>query len=355
MTGQQGKIKGFIGRAVRAFTELGGSRLRTILSWLRFTLVLTILAITLGLIAIQVIGLKRSFVIEAKSSLLDLVFSGNRNDWQFEQVTICRPAESPDPRRAASPDAPCPDNIYDIERQAHFTIKWPDGAGARLALDPDGELILKVGMNFPFLEPGGDDPDPNRQGEAIAPPDLPAGTLILVAADAWIANAALTFEGTATIGQDIRSGVSHYLHDGRWEARQTALFTWWFRPFTEVIKEGRLPHGVEATVVDAEKSPVKVFGYVTPFLGGDRPAFFTVVALSEPGHTELRVGQFGLRDPAVVRPDLLDIASSSAIFVAAIAVLTILAALTQILGDLFGRRGRANTDSRAETDTLSQD
>ena len=154
MTSQQGKIKGFIGRAIRALAVLGGNRPRNILSWLRFTFVLTILAVTLGLIAIQVIGLKRSFVIEAKSSLLDLVFSGNRNDWQFEQVTICRPAESPDPRRAASPDAPCPDNIYDIERQAHFTIKWPDGAGARLALDPDGELIVKVGMNFPFLEFG---------------------------------------------------------------------------------------------------------------------------------------------------------------------------------------------------------
>lgn len=350
MTDQKGQGKGFKDRGIRTFAKLGGIRVRTILSWLRFTLVLSILAATIGLIAIQVIGLKRSFVIEARSSLLDLVFSGNRNDWQFDRVTICRPAESPDPRRAASPAAPCPDNIYDIDPQEHFTIKWPDGAGARLALDPNGDLIVKVGMDFPFLESGRDDPDPDRPGKAIVPPGLPAGTLIFVQADTWIANSALTFEGTATIGQDIRSGVSHYLHEGRWEARQTTLFAWWFRPFTEIIKEGRLPHGVEATVVDAQKRPVKVFGHLTPFLGEDRPAFFTVVALSEPGHTELRLGQFGLRDPAVVRPDLLDIASSSAIFVAAIAILTILAALTQILSDLFARSGRATTDSRAETD-----
>ncbi|MBI6630808.1 hypothetical protein [Pontibaca salina] len=350
MTDGQGSIKSLIGRLFQAIAGIGGRRFRKILSWLRLTLVLAILAVTLSLIAAQLIGLKRSFVIEARSSLLDLVFTGNFNNWQFDQVIICRPADSPDPREAANPDAPCPDNIYEISKQTDYTIEWPDHSGVRLTLDPDGTLVVETGRDFPFLKASGKAGNPDREGEQVTPPGLPAGTLILVPAKAWFRNAALTFEGAATIGQDIRSGVRHYLHEGRWEARQTALFTWWLRQFTEVIKDGHLHHGVEVTVVDDKKIPVKVFGHVAPFLGGDLPAVFTVVALSEPGRTELRLGQFGLRDPAIVRPDLLDLASSSAIFVAAFAVLTILAALTQILSDLFARHGKGNAASRAKSE-----
>ncbi|MBK0328405.1 hypothetical protein I5535_14035 [Rhodobacteraceae bacterium F11138] len=334
---------------------MGSGGIRKTLNWLRAILVVAILSATVGLIATQVIGLKRSFVIEARSSHLDLMFLGDLNRWYFGKATICRPAQNPDPRRAADPSAPCPDNIYDIEESTDYTLEWPDGSGVRLTLDPEGDLTMEIGQDFLFDGPEAENRHADNSTASLAPPGLPEGTLILVPASAWLKNAALTFEGRATIGQNIRSGVTHYLHEGRWEARQTTPLIWWVRPFTEVIKEGYLHRGVEVTVVDRKRAPVKVFGHVTPFLGDDRPAFFMVMSISEPGRTELRLGHFGLREPAVVRPDLFDIAGSSAIFVAAIAVLTILAALTQILSDLFARSGPGTDKPDPETDTQSQE
>lgn len=257
---------------------------------------------------------ERSFLIEARTTGTSIVFAGIGNAWNFPAATLCAPRAVPDLRRAEAGEGPCGADLYVITALSDETLDWPDGASVDVHLDSDGAFVIEL------LHPIG---------------ERPAGTLIVVAPEAWAIQGALTFRGTLSVGEVMASGARHFLLDGRWEARESGWAISLFRGVTEVVKQGALSLGAEASII-AGDGPAIMYGHLTPSGAG---AAMTVTAISQPGDTALRLVHFGFEKPSVIRPDWIDTALASPFLLALVALLGLLTSVTQVLRDLvFARR-----------------
>lgn len=328
------------------------------LRWLRkvpVAFILTTFALFVAFLSSAIVGIERSVVIEAQTSRMSLTFEGPSNRWFFRKVTLC-PYGGP-PERGSDPDLrlPCPPSSEEPLTREFWTVDWPEGARVTVDIRPSGALIVTLQDALPDLV----------VGDRVRVVTLGARSILYVAPEDWIRQGALTFEATATFGEAMRPGLSTYLHGGRWEFRQRSLATRFLRSSTELVKEGTLSRGVAVRVVDrladpelgrvlwfpkyGDPEPAQMFGHLSPVDDPGGPPAFAMVAISEQGLTELEISHFGLRENAIVKPDVIDLAIASPIFIAAITFLSLLAAVTQVLGDLFFR-GNAPASAKSTVD-----
>lgn len=270
---------------------------------------------------------QRSFLLQGVTSSLTIRFAGLETGWLFPEAIVCRPLEQPNPRGEDLPDQVCPSTIYSEEAVSDLEFGWRQDEEVLITTDTDGTLRI--------------------ERIAGSDPDYPAGTIVVLDQQQWRRNGALAFEGVIELGEDIASGARHYLMSGRWEARQTSFATGLLRSITDVVKVGELARGTQAGVFIGG-SPANMTGHITPSF--DLPEGFDFVLISEPGRTELRLELYGFDEPLVLRPDWIDTAVTSPLFLAAIVLLTLLALMTQIYGDLSAmpRKGGGSGDAPGE-------
>lgn len=326
------------------------------------TLFLLIVVVLLGgALFVVLADRERTFMVEASTSHIDLGFVGPRNIWYLPEVVLCTPAPPPDPGATALSEGPaaaddrggaldrlCDPTVFRVDQLTEVSLAWPAGAGARVTMDPDGTVVIEPGLQ----SLGGRDIWTGAQ--AVLPIGIPEGlapnAILVVPLDAWRAQPALTFEAYAAIGREISAGARHYLHEGRWEARQNTSSLARFRA-SEVVKQGDLSPGAEVSIQDTGGEPVVMFGHLTPDRDPDAVRGFDVTAISAAGATELRLVHFGFAEAAIMRPDAIDTLASSSVLIAAVVIVTLLAALTQAGSDLILRWFDGPRDDGIRSDT----
>lgn len=293
----------------------------------RRTLLFCALVIPVIVLLLILLGLQRSYLIEAETGFVRLELQGT-NAWSLRDVTICTPRERPNRSAVSSAGEAC--SAFDQEMQSvpSLTLEWLDGTPAVVRaeatpVDPRIRIILPSGL--------GDTYEPGTEIVVTSNPSSPTGALL--------------FSGAAILGTVLGSGERYFLQSATWEARQTSWATRWLRSSTEKVMTGDALRGAELTVVERYRDhwwqlmrntrSATVFGHLTPsFSGGDEFPSLSVTLVSEPGSTELQVGYFGLADPSRIRPDLLDTTATSVLLIAAIALLSLASAATQLASDL---------------------
>lgn len=337
-------------RAASAIKRLSVIRRFFVSRVFRFGLVALI---AIALVSIFVV--KRSFLVVAETSYADITFSGELNTWSFSEATICEPLDPPELNEDPENEAVCNPQLYTPHQPekgaTEVTLNWACGARVAVQADTDEHLVVTV-LGFGEME---GQATPCRVGEtrSIATGyDLAAGTILVVAPEDWRSNGALSFQGEARVGEAIGPGAVHYLRSGRWEARQTSPILDRIRPrrVTEVIKSGEFSVGAEVRVLD-NGAPAIVAGHITPIpvkQDNDLPAF-DVVMLSAPGaRTEIELSHFGFAEPARIRPDWVDTAITSPLFLAVFALLSLIAVVLQIMKDTGELRRKTKTGAPPE-------
>lgn len=277
----------------------------------------------LAFILSATLGVQRSFLLQGESSSVRIFFVGDDRSWLFREVTICIPLDRPNPRGENLSGRLCPSTVFDEEIALERDIRWQQGEVVRVTVGVDGFVQVEV------IESSN--------------PTHPIGTLIVLSNEQWRSNGALAFEGFVEIGEDIAAGSTHYLHSGRWEARQTSFATSILRSITDVVKTGELARGTQAAVY-LNGNPAVMAGHLTPSYRFAEA--FEFVLISEPGRTELHLEYFGLEQAAVVRPDWIDTAITSPLFLAAMILFTLLAPMMQFIGELMKRRASPEKEER---------
>ena len=308
---------------------------------------LVIPAIVLMLI---LLGLQRSYLIEADTGLVQLELQGT-NAWSLRDVTICTPRERPDRSAVPTPGEACSAFDQEMRVEPSLTLEWLDDTKAVLRAE-----VGPIGPRLRIVLPAG-------LGDIHAP-----GTEIVVNSDPTSPIGALLFSGEAVLGTVLGSGERYFLHSATWEARQTSWATRWMRSSTEKVMTGEALRGAELSVAGRyrdhwwqlwrDRRPATVFGHLTLSPNIDEGlASLSVTLVSEPGSTELQVGYFGLADPSRIRPDLLDTTATSVLLIAAIAFLSLASAATQLASDLIhaGRDPDASMEKAKPKERVGSD
>lgn len=265
-----------------------------------------------GFLLLALLPSKRSFLVVAQTSIVDLAFESSTNTWNFPAATICRLKPVPD-LRSQDGAGPCNAGVYEVNGTASFTIEWDAGAVVRMTVEGD-QLVLTI-----------------LSGQS----DLPDRTRVVVRRSAFDAAGVLPFSARLTLGAPISAGQRQLLQGGRWEARETGIMTSLLRSnVTEVVKAGEIVRGSTLTVHEAD-GPTVMLGHVTSARADGDP-YLEVVALSRPGAQNIEVAYFGMAEPTIIRPDLIDAALSSPLLLAFGILLSLLAAAVQIIKDLRG-------------------
>ncbi len=330
----------------------------------QFAVFLLLVTTIVGMVFVQ-----RSFLVEAETSYAELTFVGE-NVWNFPAATVCNPKE-PDVSAGRTGDEICNPVLFEPPEEAwgEVTVNWSCGARVAVQSDVDGDLVVTVlGLATQAERPEGcdvsdaDPPEADARGPfgedgEFAPADahgIVRDSIIVVRDRDWRATGALPFQAAATVGEDIGPGAVHFLQSGRWEARQTSPvhdYVPFAHAVTEMVKKGELSLGAEVQVWDYRKGrPATMWGHITPTPDDfdNSLAGFDLVMLSSPGKTELRLAHFGFREPATIRPDWVDTAVNSPLFLAMFALLSLIAVILQIMKDTGELRRKTKTGAPPE-------
>ncbi|AFK56063.1 hypothetical protein TMO_b0055 (plasmid) [Tistrella mobilis KA081020-065] len=259
----------------------------------------------------------RSFQIEAETLGAAITFEGDQNIWNFSAAILCLPRAIPDLRQltteAVDRDTACTEAFFELAERTDLSIHWHHGDEVAVSVDGEGRLEIEI----------------RRRRET----DVPEHAFLVIPADIWTRQGALTFVGSARIGGDMATGARDYLRAGRWDVRQTGIANSLFRDVTEVVKRGDFTLGSSVQVLNAGM-PATLFGSITR----SAEAGIRLVALSERGEVELQVAYFGVGTPVILRPDWIDRIVSSSVLIALIGVMTFASSIFQIF--MFARSGR---------------
>lgn len=277
-------------------------RRRRLLGWVlvgalpALTLLLLLLLLTSSLRG------ERTFVVEAITTGADITFTGGTEAWTIGRATVCLPRA--EPLLAAQKGAGrCDARLYTEAPRSGLMLEWQSGSTVNLRQDRDRNVVLRI-------------------GGTTAP--LPPGALVFVEPAQWRAAGALTFAGLVVIGEQITSGESSVLLSGSYEARERS----WFSGTTETIKSGELRRGERVSVVQ-RSGTAPGFGHITP-VGRDEDGFH-LVNIAQPGDTSLQIEYVGGEAPALIRPSWVDHAIRSPVLVALALLLSLCAAVGQVL------------------------
>ncbi|QBF31477.1 hypothetical protein CFI11_09635 [Thalassococcus sp. S3] len=245
----------------------------------------------------------RSFLIEAHTTTLDVVFGEGQNVWRLPEATVCIPLDVPD----FASKGPCGIAFEAKGEPSEAIISWAENTKINVSTQSDA-------LQITVLEAPGS--------------DMIERSYFLLSAKSWKSAGALTFRASVIVGQDLQSGSRNLLLNGRWEAREAGLVTSFFRNVTEVVKQGTLPAGSKATVL-IDGNPARVYGHFTQ--SEDNTLYVNVV--SQLGNTALQLNSFGLDEPILIEPDWVDSAISSPLLLALAVFFSILASASQVFSD----------------------
>lgn len=316
----------------------------------QFALVLLLVLAIVGMVFVQ-----RSFLIEAETSYAEFTFGGEANTWNFPAATVCNPREMPDVEAVAREGDVCNRALFEPpkEAKAEVTVSWACGARVAVQSDVDGVLVVTALGRATDAQRAVVCDETDGEVALADAHGITEGSVIVVERDALRRTGALPFQAAATVGEDIGPGAVHFLQSGRWEARQTSPLHDYLpiHAVTEVVKSGELSLGAELQVWEyGAGRPALMWGHVTPTpVDFDNSlAGFDVVMLSTPGKTELRLAHFGFREPAHIRPDWVDTAINSPLFLAMFALLSLIAVILQIMKDTGELRRKTKTGAPRE-------
>lgn len=282
------------GAAVLAFSGIGLAGCLSLLA---------IAAISLGF------GSTRTFVVEAQTTGIQITFSGQANDWALGKVVVCTPRPRADPKLPRGTGV-CDARGYTEEVLGDLRLVWTHDATVTVTTSSNAGQAVRL-----VLEISGQDGIADR-------------TRVMLDAARWAEAGALTFNGTARIGEQLASGETKMLLHGSFEAREKPVWS----ATTEVLKSGLLRRGEAVSVVypGADKpAPAEVFGHITAADQGG--SGFVVGLVSAPGPVWLEVGFFGAAVPTLIAPTWIDRALTSPLVLALAALLSILISALQIV------------------------
>ena len=263
--------------------------------------VIAIVAISAG------IGATRTVVLEAQATGLSISFSGRINDWALGPVTVCTPMQRIDLKTERG-TGQCDLRRYIEDARTNMRINWTEGASVLVTSPTSGGLVLDV------------------TGQS----DIPDRTRIILPPLSWSETGALTFSGSARIGNQLASGETGMILGGSFEVREKPLWS----DNTEVLKSGLIRRGESAGVVMKDSSSEKsadIFGHITK--GDPGKLGFSVGIVSAPGPVFLQLGFFGSAKPTQVAPNWIDRALTSPLILALAAVLSIVLSAGQVLSN----------------------
>jgi len=252
---------------------------------------------------------KRTFLIEAKTTGIDIQFSGLSNAWLLGKVTLCTPLERIN-RSAPRGSSACDERRYLLQENETLLLEFPDKASATVMSGIAGELIITL------------------KGSEI----FPDNTRILVSKESWLSMGALAFSGYAVVGGPMGSGQQKILLSGRYEVRETSSFSFGKFNRTEVIKSGQLLRGEQVSITQNE-TPAPVVGHLTP---SENDRGIETVIVSHPGNTALSLGYIGADQTSTIQPDWIDYAIASPTLVALTLVLSVFIGVGQLLFSVTG-------------------
>jgi hypothetical protein len=276
------------------------------LSILPLMLLLVLAMIFLGRFLVD-----RTFIVDARTTGLELQFVGSGNVWSFQRALVCefRPAVL-DPSLTSTPtnSGACGSPFYQASEVDGLILSWAADSTISVRMDQgsDLEIILESGTEYPN------------------------GTIIKVKRSAWRTSGALAFSGMAQVGQAMSNGQRSFLLSGRYEARERSVFGALFGRATDTVKSGTLNRGDQVTIVE-QGEVITSYGHVT-LPDDNADVGFNVVAISRPGNTALQYTYFGASEPVEIRPDWIDSAISSPFLLAFTIILSVLASAAQLFG-----------------------
>lgn len=301
-------------------------------------------------------GVARTFVVDAETRWARLHFAGDTNAWPITGATVCTPLPAPAPM-AGRGTGPCDARLFAEGVAAGDPIVWgPDGI-AEVTLDGADALAIRV----------------------IRAGSYPAGTRVILPAEAWQRLGALSWLGQVEIGRPAASGETGLMLGGSYEAREVLRWLPAEMRTTEVVKTGTLRRGESVALLQARAPaeaaapasapltdpgsppadatvgayvPATGFGHLTP---GEHPAgSFRIVALSPAGDTALRVDFTGAERALLIRPNWIDRLTASPLLAAlatglavTVALANLLSASSRALRRLRWRRRRAAAPATA--------
>ncbi|MFN4153897.1 MAG: hypothetical protein ACK4HF_04535 [Paracoccaceae bacterium] len=261
---------------------------------------LTITVVSVG------VGSTRTIVVEAETTGLEITFAGQANDWALGPVTVCVPRPQID-RSLPRGDGQCDARRYLERSEDSLRINWNQNAAVRVTSTSLGGLAFDM------------------SGQT----DVENRTRVILSAESWQANGALTFSGTTRIGDQLASGETHMILSGSFEMRE--------KPFgsetTEVLKTGPLRRGESALIMmPTEDGPMaaKVFGHITP--AEDSSSRIAVGVVSAPGQVFLQLGFYGAAVPTRISPSWVDRALASPLVLALVAIMSLVLNARQLIG-----------------------
>lgn len=283
--------------------------------WLRWFSLVLIGVICFTIVFVTVAD-KRTFSVVARSLGGEITFQGELNDWLIERGSICKLRDLPDLRIPPTEDAsPCDPRIYTTTVVTDYALEWRDGTVVTWKRHASGAL------QFSMLEGTSEEMEP--------------GSLLVISDIDWRNHGALAFQGVVRIGSTIATGSDDYLLEGSWQALQSGLAASLFRDVTDVVQSGSLSRGLAVdfhrlgSPKDTDEETVISYGHLTPADGDEKGAI--IALLTEHAPVSLRINYFGLREPALFRPDWIDTISSSTMLVAIAVIFSLLLGILELL------------------------
>lgn len=277
---------------------------------------LGLIGVTCFTIVFVTVADKRTFSIVARSLGGEITFKGELNDWLIEQGSICKLRDLPDLRMPPAESAsPCDPKVYTTTVVTDYALQWGDGSVVTWKRHASGAL------QFSLLAGTTDGMEP--------------GSLLVISDIDWRNHGALAFQGVVRIGSTIATGSDDYLLEGSWQALQSGLAASLFRDVTDVVQSGSLSRGLAVdfhrlgSPKDGDEETVISYGHLTPAEGDERGAI--IALLTEHAPVSLRINYFGLREPALFRPDWIDTVSSSTMLVAFAVIFSLLIGILEIV------------------------
>ena len=270
---------------------------------------------------------RRTILIEAEASGIDITLLSENNAWLITEATLCIP-KSFDRQAEKERSVLCDTRRYEIKTDSEFILKWQKGSRTTVHRTVDGYYEIQL------LTPLG---------------DFVEGTRILIAQDHGIHLGTLLFTGLATIGGKQIDGQSKFLIGGRYEARETGILTALTDRVSHIVKSGDLLRGSTTSVVTGHEgeAAAKIHGQIT-FPASPKREGFNIVLVSEPGNTALKVQYFEGVKASVVRPDWIDSITTSPMLVAFTIILSLLSSLARVfmnaLDYLADRKSNSESD-----------
>lgn len=261
-------------------------------------LVWSFLLIAVGMWLYYLLPKERSFIIIAKTNIIELTTDGSFADpWIFEEAVLCLPPDLSKktdnlvfPSDGEFPTAEkgfCKSKTSTRRDIRNLEINWPKGVNLRLRKLPGDEIELRVSFSEVQLSKSENvltsveishTEAENPDEEIIL---LTEGALLRFPATALREQSILVFGGDARIGVPPNSGETELLLGGQYEIRET----FWLQKRPFVVARGELVLGDRVTVVNGSNKdaiPVPAEGFVSMQGQESRSDYLNVVFATSP-------------------------------------------------------------------------